>query len=294
MRTTGLVVFALVHAGGSGCGIGFRQARLPSHALRRLSSEGCRGEPVHDRQAAVRSQAESNHDLERVCRWMGDLAEVDFVRRRLGRSRWSQRLDTGYVYQRLTRQGVQLLRSRLLATGLFAHNLLLAVGRHHAWVFHQVRRGDRLITVSGVPSPDPSWNQRFTDPTPAQTQALASIEKFVADPANWLPASAWADPRIRAFVPGPLPACFRSVLSRSLEAASSSPQGARPVQAAQEPRVPDRDDGPGAGTRSGVREGWDSSRAGQCRHYRLRPRRPGAPYVSIFLHLHPALPHDRC
>ena len=113
----------------------------------------------------------------------------------------ARRLDTGYVHQRLTLRGVQRLRSKLLATGLFEHNLRLAFGRNHAWVFHQVRRGDRLVTVSGVPSPDPSWNQRFTNPTPAQIRALASIEKFVANPARWLPARAWADARIRAVVP---------------------------------------------------------------------------------------------
>ena len=115
--------------------------------------------------------------------------------------RGARRLDTGYVQRRLTLKGVQLLQSKLLATGLFEHNLRLDVGRNHAWVFHQVRRGDRLVTVDGVPSPDPSWKEHFTKATPAQTQALASIEKFVADPARWLPARAWADPRIRAVVP---------------------------------------------------------------------------------------------
>ena len=113
----------------------------------------------------------------------------------------ARRLDTGYVQQRLTPQGVQLLRSKILATGLFEHNLRLDVGRHHAWVFHQVRRGDRLVTVSGVPSPDPSWNQHFTKATPGQTRSLASIQRLVTDPASWLSASAWADRRIRAFVP---------------------------------------------------------------------------------------------
>ncbi len=113
----------------------------------------------------------------------------------------ARRLDTGYVQQRLTPQGVQLLLSKLLATGLFEDNLMLALGKHDAWAFHRVRRGDRVVTVNGVPSPDPTWNQHFSNPTPAQTQALASIEKFVADPTSWLPTSAWANRRIRAFVP---------------------------------------------------------------------------------------------
>ena len=46
----------------------------------------------------------------------------------------ARRLDTGYVQQRLTLQGVQLLRSKILATGLFEHNLRLEVGEGHAWV----------------------------------------------------------------------------------------------------------------------------------------------------------------
>jgi len=113
----------------------------------------------------------------------------------------ARRLDTGFVQQRLTLQGVRVLRSKVLATGLFEHNLRLAFRKRHGWVLHRVRRGDRLVTVSGVPSPDPSWKEPFTNPTPAQTRALAWIENLVADPARSLPTSAWADRHLRAFVP---------------------------------------------------------------------------------------------
>ena len=181
----------------------------------------------------------------------------------------ARRLDTGYVQQRLTPEGVQLLLSKILATGLFEHNLMLAFGKHHAWVFHRVRRGDRLVTVSGVPSPDPSWNQHFTNPTPAQTQALASIEKFVADPATLASGERVGEPPDPGVRAGSLRGRFRSELSRYLEAAISSRQGARPVQAAQAPRVPDPDDGPGTGTPSGVREGWDIALGEPC--VRLSP-----------------------
>lgn len=113
----------------------------------------------------------------------------------------ARRLDTGYVQQRLALRGVQRLRSKILATGLFAHNLMLKVGRGDAWVFHRVRVGDRMVTVDGMASPDPTWKLHFTKATPAQTRALASIAALVADPARWLPASVWADRQIRAFVP---------------------------------------------------------------------------------------------
>jgi hypothetical protein len=113
----------------------------------------------------------------------------------------ARRLDTGYVQQRLTPRGVQLLRSKILATGLFVHNVRLDLGRGNAWVLHRVRVGDRIVTVDGVASPDPTWNEHFTKATPAQTRALASIAALVADTDRWLPRSMWADRQIRAFVP---------------------------------------------------------------------------------------------
>jgi hypothetical protein len=203
----------------------------------------------------------------------------------------ARRLDTSYVHQRLTPQGVQLLRSKLLATGLFEHSLRLDVGRHHPWAYHQVRRGDRLVTVSGVPSPDPSWNQTFTNPTPAQTRALASIEKFVAHPARWLPARAWADRRIRAFMPAryllavdrdypdlsKLPAPARRALVQYKRLRSHACQIVTPSQAR-------------ALVQTFVKAGISPSQnSGETIAFDLA----GLDNPS-YLHLHPALPQDRC
>jgi hypothetical protein len=107
----------------------------------------------------------------------------------------ARRLDTGYVQQRLTPKGARLVRSKILATGLFAHNLTLEVGGHHAWAIDQVRVGKHLVTVYGLPS------GHYVKATPAQTSALTWIENLVANPERWLPASVWADRQIRAFVP---------------------------------------------------------------------------------------------
>jgi hypothetical protein len=109
--------------------------------------------------------------------------------------------DTGYVQQRLTPRGVQLLRTKMVATGLFEHSLRLAVGRGNGWVVVEVRRGKRMVRVDAVPSPDQSWKPRFIRATPAQQRALMLTEKLVADPARSLPADAWADGQIRPFVP---------------------------------------------------------------------------------------------
>jgi hypothetical protein len=116
-------------------------------------------------------------------------------------------VDTSYVQQRLTPQGVQLVVSRILSTGLFAHNLSLHVP-HHAGMSDQVRSGDRMVAVHALPFVDPSWNERIPKATPAQARGLAQIAAFLADPAAWLPATAWADREVRAFVPSHYAAAF--------------------------------------------------------------------------------------
>ena len=135
-----------------------------------------------------------------------------------------RRLDTGYVQQRLTREGVQLLLSKIVATGLFEQDLRLHVGGHHTWLY-QVRRGDRMVTVNGQPAPDPSWNLLFTEATPAQTSAAAWIARLVADPAKLLPTRAWANRQIRAFVP----ARYSVGFDRSYPDLSKLPPPARKV-----------------------------------------------------------------
>lgn len=104
-----------------------------------------------------------------------------------------RRLDTGYVVQRLTRQGVQLLRSKILATGLFEDDHSL---QYRSWFSFQVRRNDdHLVTVSA------GRDASYTHATPDQNRALAQSATLVADLAAGLPAEAWADRQIRGFVP---------------------------------------------------------------------------------------------
>jgi hypothetical protein len=115
----------------------------------------------------------------------------------------ANRVDTGFVEQRLTPQGVQLLRSRILSTGLFENRRLrLHAGRQHAQVHIRVLVGDRWVSVEASPKPYRSWREHFTKETPAEGRALARVVDAVfADPGAWLPTTAWADREIRAFVP---------------------------------------------------------------------------------------------
>jgi len=116
-------------------------------------------------------------------------------------------IDTGYVQQRLTSQGVHLLRARIFSTGLFEHDLNLRIARRHAvWhdagIFARVRRGDRMVTLAASRFGFSAAHEHPTKATPAQARGLAQIKALLADTAAWsLPTMAWADREVRAFVP---------------------------------------------------------------------------------------------
>jgi hypothetical protein len=88
--------------------------------------------------------------------------------------RWS----SGLLEQRLTPEGVELLRSEIVSTGLFEHP---AGSRSDIHNVIEVRIDDRLVRV----------NANFPE----------RLRERLIDPASWLPAGAWADRRIRAYVP---------------------------------------------------------------------------------------------
>lgn len=114
--------------------------------------------------------------------------------------------DTGYVQQRLTRRGVHLLRSAILASGLFQHNLSLdrrSYRTHQDSDDYRIRTHGRTIDVAVSPAPaagdvSPQASRRET---PAQARALARITALFTDPTRLLPAAAWADRTIRPWIP---------------------------------------------------------------------------------------------
>jgi hypothetical protein len=84
-----------------------------------------------------------------------------------------------FLEQRLTPEGVELLRSEIVSTGLFEHHQPARFDASPHNVI-QVRIGDRLIRVQA------SFPKR--------------LRERLADPEAWLPASAWEDRQIRAYV----------------------------------------------------------------------------------------------
>jgi hypothetical protein len=85
--------------------------------------------------------------------------------------------SSGFLEQRLTPEGVELLRSEIVSTGLERYQPAPGPWIHNVI---QVRIGDRLV----------GYHANFPE----------RLRERLADPASWLPASAWANRQIRAYV----------------------------------------------------------------------------------------------
>jgi hypothetical protein len=114
---------------------------------------------------------------------------------------------SGLVEQHLTPEGVEFLRSNVLATGLFEHDLDLAREDPLCCLEIRVRDGDRLVRVTL--GPDFALSDRDAPmATPEQEAALESISALLTSPESW-PTSVWTDQQIRAYVPSNYSFCSR-------------------------------------------------------------------------------------
>jgi RNA polymerase sigma-70 factor, ECF subfamily len=127
-----------------------------------------------------------------------------------GRLIWQRRGPlpaTGWLEQRLTPEGVELVQAEILSTGLFdpAQSPLASDPDRpppgselgYAWPSYgdiQVRNGGRLVLVSGRPGQ--AWMPEFD-----------RLQQRVAELQSWLPSSAWEDREIRAYVPSRYAIC---------------------------------------------------------------------------------------
>ena len=120
--------------------------------------------------------------------------------------------ETGYLERRLTPEGVELLQTEVVATGLFARDGYYLSEQGLSWGEMTARNGDRLVHVVWCcpallpaldlqPAPD-------LDPTPQQARSLIRLSDGLADLTSWLPASAWKDDP-RTYVPSRYAICYR-------------------------------------------------------------------------------------
>ena len=99
-------------------------------------------------------------------------------------------LLTGFLEQRLTPEGVELLRSEIVAKGLLGPDQQ-ALGSEPVpfGIQIKVRNGNQLVRVN-------------------RARDVKRLVARLADPASWLPASAWEDREIRAYVPSRYVVCY--------------------------------------------------------------------------------------
>jgi hypothetical protein len=117
---------------------------------------------------------------------------------------------TGLLEQHLTPAGVEQLRSEVLSTGLFDHDLALSTTRL-IWGEITARVEDRLVTVGWWNSDPYSIDPGAADRTPAtaeQYPALERLDALLPYPGPRLPASAWEDKAIRGYVPSYFSVCY--------------------------------------------------------------------------------------
>jgi hypothetical protein len=136
----------------------------------------------------------------------------------------ANKFTSGFLEQRLTPEGVELLRSKVISTGLFSHDVDLVTGSAVPLRPGQIelfrgtiraRNHERLVRVR--------WMNRAhlrdllhdfpgayvgTTATPGQERALERLDPLLADPAASLPASAWQDRTVTAYVPSRYAVCW--------------------------------------------------------------------------------------
>jgi hypothetical protein len=110
---------------------------------------------------------------------------------------------TGFVEQHITPAWVESLRTQVISTGLFEHDLalldLLGPGDPN-FLEIQVRNGDRLVWLTWAVKEN--WRVTKDSPTatPEQASALMGILSLLSDPESW-PARAWENQDPETFVP---------------------------------------------------------------------------------------------
>jgi hypothetical protein len=125
----------------------------------------------------------------------------------------ANRFSTGFLEQRLTPEGVELLRSEILSAGEFGHE--------PPPYPYPCPEGERPGNYGCVPPNAPPLGSE-PHPVPFTIEVrnvgllvsvhhgrdLERLEARLTDPESWLPASAWADRETRAYVPSRYEVCY--------------------------------------------------------------------------------------
>jgi hypothetical protein len=126
----------------------------------------------------------------------------------------ANRFSSGFLEQRLTPEGVELLRSEILSAGEFGLEPL-----HDPFPCPE---GESLVRYSCATPEAPLGSEPLQVPywvtidvhnvghlvSVDRASDLERLEARLTDPVSWLPASAWADRETRAYVPSRFAVCY--------------------------------------------------------------------------------------
>ena len=117
---------------------------------------------------------------------------------------------TGLLERRLSPEGVALVRAEVVSTGLVEHDLFLQGGEGLYYGHIDFRDGGRAVRVLWGDIHIWGWGEGEAREraTPEQASALVRLDRRLADPVSWLPASAWVDPETKAYVPSAYAVCL--------------------------------------------------------------------------------------
>jgi hypothetical protein len=118
---------------------------------------------------------------------------------------------TGFLEQRLTPEGVELLLSEFISTGLFDRDIKLVSKGDSGWALIQVRNGNRLVNVDWAGATGPGGD--YLEATPEQESAIERLGALLVDPGSGLPASAWENREVRAYVASRYEVCVSRINS---------------------------------------------------------------------------------
>jgi hypothetical protein len=128
--------------------------------------------------------------------------------------------STGLIQQRLTPEGVELVRAEVLSTGLLVtggdagrfqseRELVGPLGGLHFGLIEVRMDLDRFHRLSWGDVSFGDGNQPIeTEVRPEDVQALRRLDARLEDLSSWLPASAWEDKEMRAYVPASYQVCY--------------------------------------------------------------------------------------
>ncbi|MGH3137523.1 MAG: hypothetical protein ACRDPV_13645 [Gaiellaceae bacterium] len=119
-------------------------------------------------------------------------------------------IRTGFIERRLTHEGVELLRSKIVSTGLFDRDRAVRTTNANFFGSMQVQTGGRLVTLGWGAHPF-FWQhvKRAALLTDDQAQAaVARLIDWILDPASALPTRAWESREPRAYVPSKYAICY--------------------------------------------------------------------------------------